>query len=489
MSSTIRVQERIAPEITASLFSNYRSSADAVMELVDNSVDSRIPGTPLRVTIVTRPLSLVVETEGGQGMGLKELERNYLRWGGSPKRGRNLIGQYGQGGKAAIGHLGTRFSVEASRPGDAVSWKFTDEDYRDRRRLKTYEVTEVGKRTDQASGYVRIRIDGVDKRIDPRRLQARLAAAYRPLLEGGDLDLTFNTNRVSAPPVVAVDRRDISVNAAGGRIKGWAGVAPPERGSPGWVPGLRCYRLGRLIAEGEFFGHPTPAQAPGMARLMGEVDLPHVPLTMNKSDFDRDSPGWVAVETRMFKELGPLARRLAREDEAPPSESALRAAEQVRKLLSQALRMTERADLFLGTAPQPKPALEAAPELALEADPEPPASREPRDPATPRPPASGPRRGFGSIVIRALDPSVRSTTSVEDGIRVVVINSEYPLFKIRRGDMWYQMETAAREICRLADSEDVPEYERRVSQILLTAVALRERRRPAERSGQLALLS
>src|SRR3982750_5026723 len=50
-SAKITVRERIAPEITASLFSNYRSSADAVMELVDNAVDSRLPKTQLQVEI------------------------------------------------------------------------------------------------------------------------------------------------------------------------------------------------------------------------------------------------------------------------------------------------------------------------------------------------------------------------------------------------------------------------------------------------------
>ena len=51
---------------------------------------------------------------------------------------------------------------------------------------------------------------------------------------------------------------------------------------------MRCYRLGRLIADGEFFGHPGPATLPAMVRLMGEVDVPNVALTMNKTDFDRD---------------------------------------------------------------------------------------------------------------------------------------------------------------------------------------------------------
>src|SRR5690242_16101370 len=99
-SAKITVRERIAPEITASLFANYRSSADAVMELVDNAVDSRVPKASLKVEITVHPQSLVVTATGGEGMGIREIERNYLRWGGSPKRGRQLLGQYGQGGKA-----------------------------------------------------------------------------------------------------------------------------------------------------------------------------------------------------------------------------------------------------------------------------------------------------------------------------------------------------------------------------------------------------
>jgi hypothetical protein len=37
MAQRVTVRERIDPAITASLFANYRSSADAVMELVDNA--------------------------------------------------------------------------------------------------------------------------------------------------------------------------------------------------------------------------------------------------------------------------------------------------------------------------------------------------------------------------------------------------------------------------------------------------------------------
>src|SRR2546430_13393103 len=143
MPPRVTVRQRIDPAITASLFPNCRSSADAVMELVDNAIDSRLKGHPLDVLLQVHPSNFVIETRGGEGMGPAELERHYLRWGGSPKRGRNLLGQYGQGGKAAIGHLGTSFTVEASLPGDEMAWRFADPDYPDLTKLQSDEIHKV----------------------------------------------------------------------------------------------------------------------------------------------------------------------------------------------------------------------------------------------------------------------------------------------------------------------------------------------------------
>ena len=491
-SAKITVRERIAPEITASLFANYRSSADAVMELIDNAVDSRLAKSPLTVDITVHPQSLVVTAAGGEGMGVREIERNYLRWGGSPKRGRQLLGQYGQGGKAAIGHLGRRFTVEASRPGDLVAWRFTDDDYRDRSRLKTYELIETSKRTLVEVGYVRIRIDGVDKRIDVRRLSQRLAETYRPLLERQELQLTLDRLEVRPSALPVTERRAFAINTGGARLRGWVGLSDPELPAGGWVPGIRCYRLGRLIADGEFFGHPGPATLPAIVRLMGEVDVPNVALTMNKTDFDRDSQPWIAVEARMHKLLASWVRRLERDVEVPPSSSAIKVAEQVRKLLSQALRLSDRQDLFAGFAlarPSSKPRDVA--ELPFETPGAEKADQERLgpvpSPSTPDTPPEARKRGFGIIAIRPLDPRVRSMTVLEDGVRTVVINNRYPLFLERRGDVWYQLETAAREICQAAEATSVAEYEKRVNDIVLMALQLRasRRRRPAGRQLRL----
>lgn len=486
-SGRITVRERIDPEITATLFANYRSAADALMELVDNALDSRLPAQAMKVDLAFHADTVTVMSEGGEGMGPKDLERRYLRWGKSTKRGRELLGQYGQGGKAAIGHLGRRFSVESSRPGDALGWRFTDPNYRDRSRLKTYELQEVSKRVAREVGYVRIRIDEIDKRIDVRRLSQRLADTYCLLLERDDLQLSVNGTRLKPRSLGETARRDFRVRAAAMTISGWVGTVDPAKRTADFVPGLRCYRLGRLVKDGEFFGHPTPAQEPGMAQLIGEVEVPRVALTINKTDFDRDSDSWVEVERRLHRLLKPIVRELSRQTESPPPPSAVKVAQQVRRLLSQALRWADRPELFLGTAPArsraPVPSNGQRPlqdETAIR-----------KEPQVPQPASeSGPtRRGFGDIVIKPLGPAIRSQTVIQDGVRVVVINSQHPLFHERKGDIWYQLETAAAEVCKSIEGVTVAEHERRVNEIVLLAFRLRGRRRTARMAAaQLKIL-
>src|SRR5215471_10875654 len=391
----ITVRERLAPEITASLFANYRTAAEAILELVDNSVDSRLPGRPLRVDVVVRAAYVQITTVGGQGMGPREVEANYLRWGASPKRGRGLLGQYGQGGKAAIGHLGQGFTIDASRPGDDSSWQFSDTRYRDRSRLKVYELHPIPKRVDRELGYVRIRIEAVDRRVDVKRVTARLLEAYRPLLEADTLALTVNAAALRPAPIPTVERHDFDVEAAGGRLRGWYGVL--AEGGPALEPGVRCYRLGRLVGGSELFGHPS------LARLVGEADVPGVPLTMNKADFDRDCDAWIEVEELMHRLLAPLVGRLSAAA-APPPAGAVRVAEQVRRLLGQALRVVDPDAPISGFEAPSRPARDAADaqqELAM--------------------PAAG--AGLVRIELRPLERTVRSQTLDEDGTRVIAINT------------------------------------------------------------------
>ena len=364
------VRERIDPRLTASLFANYRSAIDALLELVDNAVDSRVPDRVLRVELVVRPESIGLTVIGGTGMGPAELERDYLRWGASRKRAVDRIGRYGQGGKAAIGHLGNRFTVTASRAGDDRAITFEDPAYRDRAKLRVYELQDRPKPVDVDLGYVRIEIGEVDRKVDLRRLPSRLADVYRPLIEREALMLTVNRAPVIVAPWALSERHELVVRAGGRLVRGWYGLLPDP--APSAVePGIRVFHLGRLIGAPDWFGHPGPALHPGMNRLVGEVELPHVPVTMNKSDVDRDSPEWIAVEGRLHARLAPLVRRLAREGGQDVDPGALRTVDQVRRILARALRLLESGKPFeseIGTADREGPGGQLTLEAARAAD-------------------------------------------------------------------------------------------------------------------------
>ncbi len=66
---------------------------------------------------------------------------------------------------------------------------------------------------------------------------------------------------------------------------------------------------------------------------------------------------------------------------------------------------------------------------------------------------------------------------IEDGVRRIVINSRYPLYEVRRGDLWYQLETALREVCVTIPEATVPEFERKVNELMLVSLSLTARPR------------
>jgi hypothetical protein len=356
-------------------------------------------------------------------------------------------------------------------------------------------------------------------------VRSRLGEVYRPLIASGAVHIRVNREVVVPVPWPIIEEEPISVRAGERLLRGWDGllVDPPPQSL---LSGIRVYHLGRLVGDPVWFGHQGPAQHPGLARLVGEIELPHVPVTMNKSDVDHDSPESAAVEARLYRLLAPILRRLSREQGPSASPRALRTADQVRRILARALRLLESGELFespnaSGTdGPEGQLTLdsvrvpgsgEAAEGTELEVDGtaqagdqgEPPgeADAEPDEPASgeeqapsfepPSPPkdaadpdkrrGGGWRRGFGDVVVRAMYARIRSATVDEDGIRRIVINSQYALFGVRDGDLWYQLETALREVCVTIPEATVPEFERKVNELMLVSLSLTERRRRKRR--------
>lgn len=84
------------------------------------------------------------------------------------------------------------------------------------------------KRVPAEDGYVRSRIDGVDKRLDPRRLSVRLGDTYRPLILRAELKISIIGARVEPPPINFQEEHRISVYAADATVRAGTGSQSPK---------------------------------------------------------------------------------------------------------------------------------------------------------------------------------------------------------------------------------------------------------------------
>lgn len=306
------VTEEATLRMAESAMSNYRDADLALMDLVDNGIDNRIEGQPLSVFVRVNRDSITVRNEGGEGLDLEGFQ-NYLRWGISTKRGR--IGQYGVGGKAAMGFLGRSIEISASAKGSSVEYHLSDPHWGEKQEVSTREHIALERPAENIGGYFNARVTRLhNRRIDTKTVRVRLADTYRPLLDSGAVKIYVNGEQVSPLEIIYLES---DANFRPERTRLGTGFGDPINIKVGILeegqrvkPGMRCYYRGRLIKDGEFFDMPTPAQFPQASKLIGEIHLDHLDVTMNKSDFIKDAKWEDVVAVIKQHVLGAWYRKL-----------------------------------------------------------------------------------------------------------------------------------------------------------------------------------
>ncbi|MGQ9573435.1 MAG: hypothetical protein ACUVV3_09720 [Dehalococcoidia bacterium] len=266
MPQPVELQERLSRRMAIAAMSNFRSLPEAVLELVDNAVDKfdgRQGGNHLTVSIEVTRDRIVVENVGGRGMGAQELGE-WLEWGESDTT--DGIGFYGQGGKAAMGYLGNAWQVRCKRYDDDVVWEVGDDNWRDTSvdRKTLQAIPRERDREHQGVGYCRIKIwNLVKRRQDMGKLKARLSNVYRVLLKEDRLTLRVNGEEIAPMALPIYEGYPIQKfkvkTACGWAVQGWIGRLKRDARGKGAVAvhgGMRLTRRGRLICDGEYFGHP-----------------------------------------------------------------------------------------------------------------------------------------------------------------------------------------------------------------------------------------
>ncbi len=465
---TFTLRERATLRMAESVMSNYTDSRLALLDLIDNCVDNRIAGRPLTIRVFVTKDSISISNSGGQGLDQEGLE-NFLVWGHSDKT-RLQIGQYGVGGKAAMGFLGKSLEVSCSSVGSRDEYKFYDPDW-ETKSEESEKIHEGEIRTvSTEEGYFRVKISKLKRQVRGDLIGAQLGDIYRPLLSTGEVIIKVNNKEVvpleikyvEDDPNLSPDQKVLGT-PFGDRIRIRVGVL---EGGQRVKPGIRCYYRGRLVEAEQFFDHPKPAQLPQASRLIGEAHLDFLNVTTNKSNFIKDDK-WNDVGIVIHRFLEPWVRKLEglkadRSYEVEEYEELI--AKQVKRALEHILSQHPifTRDDIKGEAAFRLPPTASGGQRPTQGPGRNPTPREGATPPNIRADVGPNIKRWGMLfdwkTVPMGVPDKRSDIVNTQGKDELCINTDFPMYQTAkqagRDALWlYQAETAVLEICRRADKD------------------------------------
>jgi len=472
------IEEKLTRKILRSVMAQFRSLPEALLELVDNAFDEFDGvngGSHLTIDIAISKNSITVENVGGKGMGIEELQ-NWLSWGEPHKK--DAIGEYGQGGKAAMGYLGSAWLVQSKRWDEDVLWGIKEEKWDDiSGKEKKYRAVPKNWSQHKGFGYCKFEIRRLKKhRQDINRIRVELSNIYRRYLEDGKATIYVNykpINPLLLPIYEGYKIQPFSEKTSQGySIRGWVGRLKRDvrvKGELRITGGIRLLRKSRLVCDGEYFGHHDFRYRASLGTLIGEVELNRIPVLPNKTGFDTDSLEWEQARKVMYDILKPHIDELLRqrEEDTVTREEKKRVSE-VRDMMVEAFKLLSKytdSQSRLGQdrgRKQPETTLDTDEQLSAESGKE--RERQKPEPRTPPPDeAVGRLRRLTRMPdweLRILQPDIRSEWGEREGHECLIINKKYCLFEEWNGDELYIAETAALKLAaREGDGKlDVDEY-------------------------------
>lgn len=271
------------------------SVAQAVSELVDNSIDARESGKLLTVEIsLDDKNGAITITDDGVGMD-ETTASNSIKLAYSTKK--NKLGEFGLGLKTAATSLGKNFQIITSQFGSDEEFVIEyDEDKWIKEGDWTRQELNVKSGVDKNISGTTIIIKKLHFKIYPNlsgNLRKDLATRFTPFIKNGEVAIKVNTKWCEPEELDLVNEYHLPdgkesfklILESGNVVWGWRGLL--KKGSDKGEYGFRVFRRGRLIMQFAKLGfnpHPEARQ------IVGEIHLDNVPVTHNKREFIEESP-------------------------------------------------------------------------------------------------------------------------------------------------------------------------------------------------------
>lgn len=271
------------------------SVAQAISELIDNSVDARMVGKLLtvQVTLGGKNKDVIEVSDNGCGMDEKTAEKS-LTLGCSSKEGQ--LGEFGMGLKTAATSLGKKFRVTTTRKGVDQEYvlDFDEDQWIEKGDWTSHEMKIKSGASKRRSGTC-VRIERLNCNVYPSLpsiLRKDFATRFAPYIENGEVEIKVN-KKLCKPEPLDLNEEYCSPDGkeafevtleSGNTVHGWRGLL--KKGSVRGEYGFRVFRRGRLITCSAKIGFSPHSES---RQIVGEIHLDHVPVTHNKREFIQES--------------------------------------------------------------------------------------------------------------------------------------------------------------------------------------------------------
>ncbi len=293
-------------------FAGY-SPAQAIAELVDNSIDEMFDDRELRVSISINGESIIV-ADNAKGMTETGI-RNAMILARSDKKGK--LGEFGLGLKTACLSLGEEFSITTKNYTCRNEYKvtFNESEWKCANAGWCLPLHITSCQTDEH--YTIVKITRL-KKFYPNLhnyIKSDLEKRFSPFITDGRVKISVNKHICRPEQVELIEESKKSfeiILGSGHKIVGWYGLL--KQGSNKGLYGFTTFRRGRMITA---YDKIAIGEHPTISRIIGEIHLDHVPVTTAKREFEKSSKEYLEVEEELKKELREiikLARQKAGEE-------------------------------------------------------------------------------------------------------------------------------------------------------------------------------
>jgi len=329
------IKESFDPKLITALFKNFSNQYIALFELIDNAVDDRQHNEKLIISIDydQEDAKLFIKNFNGKGMSIDDLEK-FFTWGHSEKT-TGRIGRYGQGGKAALGYLAKSFNIKSHSKNKTLGFIVKVKDWENRQVGFTdgFEVKPYQSQRDE--GDVSFEIFNLKKEFRVETIIDRIRKTYRPLITQKKVEFMVENMPVKCSPI-AYDREtyktfttEFTHNGRKFHLNGEFGIVDDPKSERG---GFKIFQYGRNVSDKEYFGHTDPSKRWNVERLYGELYIDFdLPLSMNKTEIDKDSELWRLIERAMHKQIAEIIKDAV--DYKTPTKNESKAVDLINKKL------------------------------------------------------------------------------------------------------------------------------------------------------------